>query len=172
MRKISVLAIIAVLILAGPAFSETVERLICENRTLFYALWKDTAFGKNPSRIEKAAWIVLNPDGSYGFKRWPPSAARNSEIWRGPIPDHAVALVHTHPVNLDEKPSREDILIAEKLGMLLYIISSRGIWSVDEKGQVKKVVASGWYRNGCRLKPALHCRRKSMLAAHCALIRQ
>jgi hypothetical protein len=148
MRKISVIAIFAIFTLAGLTFGETEESLICENRTLFYGLWKDAAFGKDPNQSEKAAWIVLDPDGSYSFQRWPPSAARNSEIWRGPIPDLAVALVHTHPVNLDEKPSRGDVLVAQKLRMDLYVISSGGIWSVDQKGHVRKLVASRWYGKG------------------------
>src|SRR5262245_13392494 len=81
------------------------EELICENLNSFYALWKDAAFGKDPNRTEKAAWVILSPEGSYELQRWPASGARNSETWKGEIPDRVVAIVHTHSVIMDEKPS-------------------------------------------------------------------
>jgi len=139
MANINVFAIVAILVM-GPelSFSEMRDQLIRENEILFCELWKDSAYGKDPNRTERAAWVMLNPQGAYSFKRWPASAARNSETWKGPVPDHAVALVHTHPVNTDDKPSRGDILIAKKLKMIVYVISSRGIWSVDRNGKVKK----------------------------------
>jgi hypothetical protein len=138
-RNIGVLAIFAVLVLArGIGFCEAPDRLVCENLRLFYGLWKDSAFGMDPNRTEKAAWVILNSGGSFSFKRWPASGARNKEIWKGPVPDHAVALVHTHPVVVDEKPSHRDIQAAQKLRMVLYIISSKGIWSIAPNGQEKK----------------------------------
>jgi len=144
---INVLVIFTLLVMAREiGFSEISDRLICENLTLFYSLWKDAAFGKDPNRTEKAAWIILNPAGSYTFQRWPASAERNSEIWRGPIPDDAVSLVHTHPITMFEKPSRQDFLIAQKLRMVLYVISSEGIWSVSPAGAIKKESDPQWHK--------------------------
>jgi hypothetical protein len=144
-RNISALAIFAVLVMAREiGFCEAPDRMVCENFTLFYGLWKDAAFGMDPNRTEKAAWVILSPEGSYRFQRWPASGARNGERWRGPVPDHAVALVHTHTVIVDEKPSRKDILTAQKLGMVLYVISSKGIWSIAPNGQEKKQGGPKW----------------------------
>jgi len=123
------------------------EPLICENATPFYQLWKDAAFGKDPNRTEKAAWVIFSSSGLYHFARWPASAARNTETWHGPIPEHAVALVHTHPDNMDEKPSTPDSLIAQKTGLTLYIISSHGIWSITPDGQYKKEAGRRWHQN-------------------------
>jgi len=161
---INVLAIFAVLVMAPEiGFSEAPDRLICENRTLFYGLWKDAAFGRDPNRTEKAAWVILSPGGFYSFQRWPASAARNSEIWMGPAPENAVALVHTHPVIMDEKPSRGDILTAQRLRMALYVISSKGIWSVASNGEKKKQGGPGWRRNGACNLSNLHKARDTNL---------
>ena len=134
-------------VLARTGFTESTESLICEKLTSFYGLWKDAAFGKDPNRTEKAAWIISNSGGSYSFQRWPCSAARNKETWKGRVPDHAIALVHTHSVIVDEKPSRQDVHIAQKLRMTLYVISSKGIWSAAPNGQLKKHAGADWNEN-------------------------
>jgi hypothetical protein len=133
--------------LAKTGFSETTESLICEKLTSFYGLWKDAAFGKDPNRTEKAAWIILDSKGSYSFQRWPCSAARNKETWKGRVPVHAIALVHTHSIIVDEKPSRQDGRIAQKLRMTLYVISSKGIWSVAPNGLIEKQAGPDWNEN-------------------------
>ena len=134
---------------AGIASAQITNPLICENATAFYQLWKDAAFGKDPNRTERAAWVISRSTGSDRFARWPASAARNSETWRGPLPEHAVALVHTHPDNMDEKPSGVDALIAQKTGMSLYIISSHGIWSITPDGELKKEAGRNWKNAKC-----------------------
>src|ERR1051325_2639306 len=88
------------------------DKLICENLVLFYSLWKEAAFGMHPNRIERTAWIVLTPTGSYESKKWPHSDERSKDRWKGTIPSHAVAIVHTHPNNADERPSYCDVLTA------------------------------------------------------------
>lgn len=133
--------------LATTGFSEMAETMICEKLTSFYGLWKDAAFGQDPNRTEKAAWIISDSKGSYNFKRWPCSAARNKETWKGPVPGRAIALVHTHSVIMDEKPSRQDVRVAQKLKLILYVISSKGIWSVAPNGQMKKRAGPNWNEN-------------------------
>jgi hypothetical protein len=131
-------------IFATFGFTETAEYLICKNLASFYELWKAAAFGKDPNRTEKAAWIISDSKGSYSFKQWPCSAARNKEIWKGQVPNHAIALVHTHSMIVDEKPSRRDVQVALQLKMILYIISSEGIWSVAPDGQMQKRAGPNW----------------------------
>lgn len=129
-------------------FCDTPDGLICENLSSFYRLWKDAGFGNDPNRTERAAWVILGPGGSYSFERWPSSGARNSEIWRGPIPGNAVAQVHTHTAIADEKPSRSDTRAAQRTGMTIYVISSKGIWSVSPNGLKKKQSSQPWQRDG------------------------
>jgi hypothetical protein len=126
------------------SFAGATEDLIREKLTSFYGLWEDAAFGKDPNRTERAAWIILDSEGSYNFKRWPCSAERNKEIWKGQVPDHAIGLVHTHTVMVDEKPSRQDVSIARKLRITLYVISTKGIWSVAPTGQLRKQSGPHW----------------------------
>ena len=133
--------------LVKTCFAGTTESLICEKLTSFYGLWKDAAFGNDPNRTERAAWIILDSAGFYNFKRWPCSAERNKEIWKGQVPDHAIALVHTHTVIVDEKPSRQDVQVAQKLKITLYVISIKGIWSVAPNGQMKKQIGPHWDEN-------------------------
>ena len=120
------------------------DDLICRNLALFYTLWKEAAFGMNPNRIERSAWIILKPDGSYDSKKWPHSDERNKDIWKGRVPAYAVAIVHTHCVMADERPSFCDLIAAKKLGIPLYVISSRGIWSVDPDGRAQKRADADW----------------------------
>jgi hypothetical protein len=146
-HQTAALLIALIIVTSGISFGQITDPLICENATLLYQLWKDAAFGKDPNRTEKAAWVISSSAGLYHFARWRTSAARNSETWLGPIPEHAVALVHTHPDNMDEKPSTLDSLIAKKTGLVLYIISSRGIWSIMPGGQCKKEAGRSWHQN-------------------------
>src|SRR5262245_11156255 len=122
------------------------DKVICQNLSLFYTLWKEAAFGMHPNRVERSAWIILNPAGFYESKKWPHSEERSKEIWKGRAPSYAVAIVHTHPNNDDERPSYCDLLTAKKLGIALYVISNKGIWSVDASGYQSKQADSGWYK--------------------------
>jgi len=146
--RVGILGMIGILLItSGMSLAESPDKLLCKNLQSFYDLWKDAAFGNDPNRTEKAAWVILTPEGSYSFQLWPASGARNSQIWRGPIPDHSVALVHTHTVIMDEKPSHRDILVAQKLAIILYVISSKGIWSVAPSGQEEKERGTEWLRD-------------------------
>src|SRR5262245_57503693 len=76
---------------------------------IFYELWKDSGFGKDPNRTERAAWIVRNGSGDNQVIRWRTSGSRNAEYWSGLMPDNTLLLAHTHTVMADPKPSRKDI---------------------------------------------------------------
>jgi hypothetical protein len=45
---------------------------------------------------------------------------------------------------VDEKPSRQDVSVAQKLRITLYVISIKGIWSVAPTGQMKKQSGPHW----------------------------
>lgn len=112
---------------------------------IFYKLWKDSAFGKDPNRTERAAWI-LEVSKRYAMLRWPTSGARSQEQWRGPVPTYTVAQAHTHPANSQGAPSLNDITLCRKIGVPIYTISEHGIWVVTPDGTVRMLANSDWYR--------------------------
>lgn len=114
---------------------------------LFYKLWKDSAFGKSPARIERAGWVVQRENGELIIEPWPTSGERNKEYWRGPVPEGTIAQAHTHTVITDPKPAPKDIELAKRTGLPLYTISGQGIWMVDSGGKITRVADHQWYRN-------------------------
>lgn len=112
---------------------------------IFYRLWKDSAFGKDPNRTERAAWILEVSD-RYELLRWPTSGARSQEFWRGPVPAYTIAQAHTHPANSQGEPSSNDIALCRKIGVPIYTISEHGIWVVTPDGAVRKLANSEWHR--------------------------
>jgi hypothetical protein len=68
--------------------------------------------------------------------RWPWSAEELSESWgRGPIPDQAVGIVHTHPNRISPLPSTRaqpsDRTTARDLRMPVYVLHRKGIWKIE-----------------------------------------
>jgi hypothetical protein len=75
-------------------------------------------------------WITIN-DGKYGFLRWPWSAERGREEWKGAPPKGAVAIVHTHPSAKGVRPSMgdrpSDQATAKQVNMPVYVVHRDGI---------------------------------------------
>ena len=120
--------------------------ILCANLSAFQDLWKDNAYGKDPNRTEKAAWIVQEKLGRYEFVRWRASDERSRELWHGELPANVIAQVHTHPQNSDEKPSTVDRMLAARIRLVIYVISSNGIWSADPAGEVARVANWDWHK--------------------------
>jgi hypothetical protein len=110
----------------------------------FYELWKDSAFGNDPNRTERAAWIIRNNDGSFKFHRWRSSGAWASETWVGALPENIVGQAHTHPTKRDPRPSPKDRSLSKKRNVSLYTISLHGVWRVDPEGKLTKVAGNNW----------------------------
>jgi hypothetical protein len=123
------------------------EKLACETLRFFYTLWQASAFGKAPTGIERAAWILRDANGNLQFQRWPSSGARNKEFWKGDVPENAVAQVHTHPEHRDPRPSSNDTEFAKKMAVPVYTITSQGVWVVSPEGKIEKVADSTWHRD-------------------------
>lgn len=113
---------------------------------IFYQLWKDSSFGRDPNRTERAAWILREPSGEYGTIAWPPSRARNEEFWHGPMPKNAIAQAHTHPECSQPQPSTTDVALCRRIGVPIYTISDRGIWVATPDGKITKVTNADWTR--------------------------
>jgi len=95
-----------------------------------FKLFADAAYGSVPT--ERSMWVISN-EGEYSFKLWPWSAESGREIWKGPPPRGAVAVVHTHPTNRSERPSPGDHNLAQgkqdpSVKMPVYVLHMRGIW--------------------------------------------
>jgi hypothetical protein len=95
-----------------------------------YHLFQDSGFGSNPT--EHSMWVT-SKDGKYGFIMWPWSAEAGKETWKGPAPEGAVAIVHTHPSSKSERPSPKDHDLADgkqsrSIRMPVYVMHRNAIW--------------------------------------------
>lgn len=86
--------------------------------------------------LERAAFLVREPDESWSCLLWPMNAAFRTEEFRGRIPDGAVAIVHTHP-NRIPQASLEDSRAAIAAGLPLYTITWANVTVIDERTGVE-----------------------------------
>jgi hypothetical protein len=85
---------------------------------------------------ESAAWIVRERGGDVALRDWGLTGAVERAVWRGPPPDGALAIVHTHPDRADPRPSSVDAALARRLSLPVYTLTRRGIWVVRADGTV------------------------------------
>jgi hypothetical protein len=111
-----------------------------------WALLKDARWGF--SQIEHAAFAVRDRDGRLHFVRWPLRGEDRQAKYRGTIPRDAFAIVHTHP-NGYPKPSLNDIAVAQRLGIPVYVVTRRAV-SVTAGGEVKIITAGDWNPDLCK----------------------
>jgi len=89
--------------------------------------------------------------GTCGLQRWPWSAQNAKETWRGPIPQDACAIVHTHPKksaggsSMEPKPSSGDQDTANRLGKCNYVVSRDGIFVAIPNSQPERVAPATWW---------------------------
>lgn len=105
-------------------------------------------------RLEAAAFLVRDDDGSSRMIMWPQTEFSRKETFRGVIPPGTVAIVHTHPPTM-ERPSRGDLAEAKRLGLPIYVVSFWQVWVADPSSgtavQIKSR-SSRWKKaesNGC-----------------------
>ena len=65
-------------------------------------------------RVEAAAFLVQESDGSLTMVFWPENGVSRKAKFHGAIPQGTVAIVHTHPPEM-ERPSRGDLAEAKRL---------------------------------------------------------
>ncbi|MFI5120431.1 MAG: hypothetical protein ACHQM4_08465 [Thermoanaerobaculia bacterium] len=112
-----------------------------------YRLWEEAGFGGEPR--ERAAWVLAADAGHERWQAWPDEHGYLRAHWTGPIPADAVAIVHTHPVVVDPRPSPQDIETARRVGVPIYTVSRAGIWKVEPDGSIAAVDDKRWWV-GCR----------------------
>jgi len=111
-----------------------------------FLLWQRSGYGNLPT--ERAMWIVQQ-NGQTSFVQWPWSAEHGSEKWKGPTPDGAVAIAHTHPSNRSPRPSggdRGDHQTSNKIDRPVYVVTRFAIWkAVPGLKNPVQVARSGWW---------------------------
>ena len=112
----------------------------------FRDLLRDSGWSLN-GPWERAAFVIQNPDGSIQCQLWPAKHSYLAESFNGLVPEHTIAIVHTHPVDYP-RPSEQDKQEATRLGMPIYVLTIQGVYkaipSVDVVTTVTKHQA--WIR--------------------------
>jgi hypothetical protein len=90
---------------------------------------------------ERAAFLIRESDGSLTLAPW----SENGDLhatFRGPIPDGAIAIVHTHPRE-EPSPSRHDRHEAKSLRMPVLVITPDGVVAAFPDSDVR-IAQRGW----------------------------
>ena len=93
----------------------------------FARAWEQVALGM---KLTEAVVIILRTsDGSYKAinKGSPNQAYEFSFAWD----PNTIAVVHTHPNNRDPKPQDGDIVLADRFGVPVLTITSKGMYMYD-----------------------------------------
>jgi hypothetical protein len=93
----------------------------------FEKAWERSANGT--SSLEGVVLILRMADGSFTGR----DMGSTNEYKHFTIPWHpaAIAIVHTHPNSSDPKPCDQDIVAADKRGVPIFTITSRGMYVYD-----------------------------------------
>jgi hypothetical protein len=103
------------------------------------------AAGSN-ANIERAAFVVRSPAGTFDLLRWPRSGFFSAR-WTGPVPEGVVAIIHTHPLKRPA-PSQQDRAEAKRIGLPLYVVSRAGLCVADIEGGVACARRIPWLQRG------------------------
>ena len=85
--------------------------------------------GDGASSLEGVVLILRMADGSFSGR----DMGATNEYKRFTFAWHpaAIAIVHTHPDSADPKPCGEDLAVADKYGVPIFTITSRGMYVYD-----------------------------------------
>jgi hypothetical protein len=137
------------LVVAAPQPSATEYHGACNSDffRLSWSLLRDADWGT--SSLEKAAFVVREPDGRIDFIRWTGSGDRSADYY-GEVPPNAVAIVHTHP-NSQPLPSWRDTQVARRLAMPVYVVTRAHLFATSA-GRTRIKLASGdWNPERCKI---------------------
>lgn len=108
-----------------------------ENQPAFRAAsrqaWDISAHGLRP----REAGFAVSGQGFTGTV----AKADNTDHGEVAVPMQAdtIAIVHTHPNSVQDKPSLNDIAQAKRNKVMVYVISRTGLWEVETDGTVVHV---------------------------------
>jgi proteasome lid subunit RPN8/RPN11 len=86
--------------------------------------------------FERAGFVIASDDGTFRLIEWPSQHLYHRAEWKGPIPVSAVAIIHTHPPRR-ARPSPDDIQIAMRLKMPVFVIAGPSLCVAMETGEVR-----------------------------------
>ncbi len=86
---------------------------------------------------EAAAWVVRDA-GGISLREWSFSGAFERSTWHGSTPPGAVAIVHTHPLHVDARPSPGDTALAQRLRLPVYTLTRQGLWEAHADGTISR----------------------------------
>lgn len=116
-----------------------------------------SAAGFGLRSVEAAAFLIRDPAHDVVCMKWPASPRLREQNYRGPVPGPTIAIVHTHPQAM-QRPSRNDIEEAKRVGLPFYVVSRDSIWVAMPDGSVRHVLAdAGWWRRAARDTTAMEC---------------
>jgi hypothetical protein len=105
--------------------------------------------------LEHAAFIIHPPDGVPHLLHWP-RGVFHAAAWAGPLPEHVVAVIHTHP-RRNPLPSAQDRAEARRLRLPFYVVSRAALCVAHFTGSVACAGRTPWLeRNGMIGEIALH----------------
>jgi hypothetical protein len=106
-------------------------------RAFFADVLRLGGFGFLPT--ERAAFLVVDPDGDYRCVLWVHSPAYQQQSFSGPRPAGTIAIIHTHPKGLPEASSG-DRETAIQLALPIIIVTPRNIRVVTTTGESTSLV--------------------------------
>lgn len=97
-------------------------------------------------------WVTYK-NGEFGFVRWPSSTGRRDmEVWKGPLPECTVAIIHTHSAEASHEPCalEHDLANGRQRPSFtgpVYVLHRKGITKiVPGSSEIVKVRGSDWMR--------------------------
>ncbi|MGZ7039128.1 MAG: Mov34/MPN/PAD-1 family protein [Thermoanaerobaculia bacterium] len=111
------------------------EQTIARNdvQACFDHLFRAAYFGR--ANYERAAFLVMESDGTLDCHDWPATFSFKAEHWTGEVPDGTVAIAHTHPARV-RQPSRDDIDSAARVGVPVFVVTQSWISMAAPDGTV------------------------------------
>ena len=113
----------------------------CSIMRIFARVWKYTPLVET----ERAVWIVLDANGEYTAIDWFVTPERRMATWSEIPPQNVIAQAHTHGDMLDPKPSSQDVNVAKKMNVPVYVLARKGIWKAAPDGSIAKQTERGWF---------------------------
>ena len=95
------------------------------------------------SDYEYGAFIVRDDSGQLRLSVWKFDREFRSAHFGGQLPSNVVAITHTHP-NALPAPSDDDVLLARKIGLPVYVLTRMMISVTD--GRCTRIIRNGDWR--------------------------
>ena len=94
--------------------------------------------------VERAAFVIAEPDGRLKLEHWPQVRAYRSEKFYGIVPPNTIAIIHTHPRFSDPRPSTSDLDEARRVGLPFWVVSRAALYIAPTKGSPRKIAGREW----------------------------